>query len=115
MLAGSKPLSMFLEPVSPALKYFREKEFDALVAAGRLIKREVFETFPDPESDGEVKTRRVLYALPGEEWRIEAMTILQDAYRALGPGWKLDLERIIGSLLGYDREDVEFFISTKLR
>jgi hypothetical protein len=115
MIAGSKPLSMFVEPVPSDGCYFPEQDFDALVSEGRLIKADVIETWRDYTAGRDLQMRRVLYALLGEEWRIEAMTMVQDAYRALGPGWKLDLERIIGSLLGYNREDVEFFISTKLR
>jgi hypothetical protein len=28
----------------------------------------------------------------------------------MGPGWRPDLERMIGSLLGYDQQHVELFI-----
>jgi len=53
--------------------------------------------------------RKVLYATVNEAWRIPAMRLIDDAYLKL-PGWRPDLERLIGSLLGYDSEDVELFI-----
>jgi hypothetical protein len=50
------------------IRYWRM--FDRHVAAGRLIGREVFEVIDD------LPYRRLLYALPGHEWRIEAMLTL---------------------------------------
>jgi len=38
MLAGAKPLSMFVEPIPPGFGCFPEATFDALVAEGRLTK-----------------------------------------------------------------------------
>ncbi len=37
------------------------------------------------------------------------MRMVDDAYQNL-PGWRADLERLIGSLLGYNSKDVELFI-----
>ena len=56
--------------------------------------------------------RRVLYALPAEEWRIKAMLLVQEIYFSLG-GWRCDLDRVVGALLGYDRLDVEHFVNEK--
>jgi len=42
-----------------------------------------------------------------EEWRIKALLLVQGLYDSLAPGWRPDLERVIGLLLGYDRQDVE--------
>lgn len=53
--------------------------------------------------------RKVLYATISEAWRIPAMRMVDDAYQNL-PGWRADLERLIGSLLGYNSKDVELFI-----
>jgi hypothetical protein len=36
--------------------------------------------------------------------------MIQDIYRRMGPGRRPDLERAIGSLLGYDANDLELFI-----
>jgi len=33
--------------------------------------------------------------------------LVQGLYDSLAPGWRPDLERVIGLLLGYDRQDVE--------
>jgi hypothetical protein len=43
------------------------------------------------------------------------MRSVQDIYRRMGPGWRPDLERVIGSLLGYDPEHVEAFIERLAR
>ena len=112
MLSGSKPLSMFIEPVESEFEYFPEEEFDKLVAQGKLLKNVTIEMFPDPRG-GEEKFRRVLYALPGEDWRIRAMLLVEELYRSLVPGWRPDLDRVIGLLLGYERDDIEQFLSSK--
>jgi hypothetical protein len=49
---------------------------------------------------------------PGEEWRIKALLLVQDLYDSLVPGWRPDLERVIGLLLGYDRQDIERFVAS---
>jgi len=56
------------------------------------------------------KVRRVIYALPEEEWRIKALLLVLDIYDWSGPSWRPDLERAIGALLGYERSDIEHFI-----
>jgi hypothetical protein len=58
----------------------------------------------------EHKIRRVLYALPEEEWRIRALLLVQNLYNSLLPGWRPDLERVIGLLLGYSEQDIEDFL-----
>jgi len=112
MLAGAKPLSMFTEYVESDFKFFPEEEFDALVAEGRLIKNVTFDVINHPK-DGDLHFRRVLYALPGEEWRIKAMLLVLDLYRTLAPGWRPDLDRVIGLLLGYEREHVDKFLTAQ--
>jgi hypothetical protein len=113
MREGVKPLSMFSEALPLGGKFFPEDEFDCLVAAGKLKKKVVTKT--TSHSGGiDLTVRRILYALPGEEWRILAMCLVQDIYDDLG-GWRLDLDRVIGSLLGYDPADVEHFIAERSR
>jgi hypothetical protein len=107
MIAGEKPLSMFVVPTDADFEYFPEEDFDLLVKQGKLTKTVAIEQSAIPGAEA---VRRVLYALPDEEWRINAMLHVQSLYESLGPGWRPDLERIIGSLLGYDREDVEEFL-----
>jgi hypothetical protein len=60
MLRGTKPLAYFLNVVASEFHFnirYR-RMFDRHVAAGRLIKREVFEVLSDLEH------RRLVYALP---------------------------------------------------
>jgi hypothetical protein len=101
MNVGLKPLSMFVD-TDPA-EFFPETEFDRLVQAGRLVKR----LHDGPSQDG-VKHRRILYALPGQEWRIDAMLLVLSIHSS---GWHPDIERVVGTLLGYERTDIEAFIS----
>ena len=109
MLDGTKPLSMFVEPLDREFDYFDEPQFDQYVSTGDFLKRIVIEKVEGPERK-EHAVRRVLYALKSEAWRIEAMLMVTELYASLVPGWRPDLERMIGTLLGYDREDIENFI-----
>jgi len=53
--------------------------------------------------------RRVLYALPEEVWRIEAMLLACQVATRLRR-WDEGLERVIGKLLGYEDRQVEAFV-----
>ncbi len=110
MKARTKPLSMFLQADGDRRRRFPEHAFDALVARGKLHK--VVSPWTITARDGKQhRYRRVLYALPGEEWRINAFLLVQELYDSLVPGWRPDLERILGLLLGYDRKDIEAYIA----
>ena len=109
MVAGKKPLSMFVEPADSEFEYFPEEDFDFLVATGKLVKRVSLEPIVDP-SGKDSQVRRVVYALSDEAWRIDAILLVQNLYVSLSPGWRPDLERIIGLLLGYDRADIESYV-----
>src|SRR5262245_12342915 len=109
MLKGSKPLSMFVEPLPPEFEGFPEKQFDQLVSQGRLKKHVSIEVTVSPK--GPAQIRRVLYALPEEEWRIPALLLVQRLCDSLSPGFRPDLERMVGLLLGYEREDIERFVT----
>jgi hypothetical protein len=102
---------MFVEDLDLDIEVFPEDEFDALVKAGRLRKSVTLESVRLPGGQTR-KVRRVLYALPDEEWRIKALLLVLETYEASGPGWKPDLERVIGTLLGYERQDIEEFIKS---
>src|SRR5438128_1255759 len=96
MLAGRKPLAMFVEIVPYESGIIPDEEFAPHVAAGRIVMREVFKTdlrLPASVRDGRV--RHVLYALPNEAWRIDAMLLLFDVYDQQG-GWDAGLERMTG-------------------
>ena len=112
MISGIKPLSMFVDEISPDFATFPEQQFDSLVSRGKLVKSVSIETLPGPDGR-EHKIRRVLYALPEEEWRIRATLLVHDLYRSLSPGWRPDLDRVIGLLLGYNRDDIENFLRSK--
>jgi len=110
MLEGKKHLSYFFFEVGIERKVFPEEEFDGLVARGLLIKDERVESFISPETGKPTSARDILYATVDQAWRIPAMRLIQETYQRMGPGWRPDLERLKGSLLGYDPQDVEAFI-----
>lgn len=110
MLRGTKPLAYFMDVAGrepdACLRYWRM--FDRHVATGRLIKREVIEELSDlPQPFGALKHRRLFYALPGHEWRIEAMlTLLRE------PGaWSDSRERRFGELLGYKGWQIDYWLA----
>jgi hypothetical protein len=110
MASGAKPLAMFSQQWPSEECFFDEGELDALVAQGRLVKQVRIDSVDTPDgSKGQV--RRVFYAQAVEAWRISAMLFVQDLYDSLGPGLRLDLERVIGLLLGYERDHVEAYIA----
>ena len=102
MLRGLKPLAAFTrerECVPDWLvRYLRM--FDRHVEFGRFIKRERTERIQG------YAFRRVLYALPEEEWRIDAML------RHYGEGWcwSEEGERRQGALLGYTEWEIEAWL-----
>jgi hypothetical protein len=102
MLRGTKPLTYFLNVVASEfdfnIRYWRM--FDRHVAAGRLIKREVFEVISGLEH------RRLFYALPGHEWRIDAMLTLINELAA----WSDGHERRFSELLGYESWQIDHWL-----
>jgi hypothetical protein len=99
MLAGSKPLAAFCDMYLSDLDLLREKAFKPYVESGRIIKRETIDSTFSP-TGREIKLRTLLYALPGEEWRIDAYLLL---WKTAGvSGWNDGFERMQGSLLGYE-------------
>lgn len=94
MLAGTKPLAMFVDGEGRfpevLLRYFRL--FDRHVASGCLIRRDHFSRWSPA-----YVSHRVLFALPSEAWRIDAMIELKES-----PDWTPDHERREGELLGYE-------------
>jgi len=97
MLAGSKPLAAFVDsdPPTGGISVIPEAFFDPYVEAGRFTKKvAIIET----QHTGRI--RYVLYALGGEEWRMDSYLMLW----ALGEhyGWNPGFEKIEGYLLGYE-------------
>ncbi|MCP3446944.1 hypothetical protein [Bradyrhizobium sp. CCGUVB14] len=106
MLRGTKPLAYFGDFVGRepeiCIRYWRM--FDRHVAVGRLIKHELIEACPDVPR---LAHRRLLYVLPGHEWRIDAMLMLLDE-----PGaWSDARERRFGELLGYENWQIDYWIA----
>ena len=105
MLAGTKPFAAFSDdhPSPHGLYVIPERAFEPYVTAGRVIKREQIE-LPRPDAPlvkgQRIGIRRVLYALPGEEWRIDAYLLLWKT--AEKSGWNEGFERMEGTLLGYE-------------
>ncbi len=106
MLAGKKPLAVFVETY-PRIEAERglipETAFQPHVDSGRIVKRE--QISPPNEKSPKLKglrlgTRRVLYALPSEQWRIDAYLLLWKTSEKAG--WGDGFERMEGSLLGYE-------------
>jgi hypothetical protein len=116
MLAGTKPLAAFID-VHPSLhgaKVIPEREFEPHVAAGRIVKREEI-TPPAPDAPmvrgQRIGTRRMLYALPSEVWRIEAYLLLWKT--AETSGWSAGFERMEGTLLGYEDWQNDYHIERR--
>jgi hypothetical protein len=113
MLEGTKPLAWFSGQHPPAsdVEEIPERLFDPFVEKGRFVKREYVMTAaysgPALQTRG-LRRRIVMYALPHQEWRINAMTLLIDS--AAKCGWSEGFERVQGSLLGYEDWQNDIFI-----
>jgi hypothetical protein len=96
MLKGAKPLAMFsyieTHKIPVLDRYLRM--FDRHVQGGRLLRREIREPVPQLPHLAHIE---ILYALPGEAWRMDALLELK---KRPGP-WSDDRERELGRLLGY--------------
>ena len=96
MLAGTKPLAMFVDGKDcfpdAVLRYLRM--FDRHVREGRFIRRDHVSR---SSTSAAYITHRILFALPSEAWRIDAMIELKASST-----WTDDHERREGELLGYE-------------
>src|SRR5579872_1469357 len=115
MLSGKKHLSRFYFEVGVQREIFPERQFDLQVANGFLVKDERVEELISRETNELTSVRNILYATASEAWRIPAMRMVEDIYQRMEPGWRPDLERIKGALLGYDPQDVEAFIESLIK
>jgi hypothetical protein len=96
MLAGVKPFAAFLlDSGLTEEEALSGQPFDTHVAVGRIVRFEA-ET-SEMGMDGR-QMRRLLFALPGEEWRFERYVALMDS---MEDGWNYEKEREEGVLLGY--------------
>jgi len=97
MLAGRKPLASFADGSNcfPEVMNRYLRLFDRPVADGRFVRRDHFSEVAGRQT---YTCHRVLFALPGEEWRMQAMIDLMSADEP----WTPEHERREGELLGYD-------------
>ena len=104
MLEGRKPFAAFFNehPSDWAEDYLAP--FEREVAAGRLSRRSAYQPFPEPMPNPagapSLGVRRAYYAAPGEEWRFDAYDAM--LARLKKEGWSAELERLQGTLLGYE-------------
>lgn len=101
LLTGEKPVARFrLDGLS--------EEYDAgfreAVEQGRILEFD----FPSPE----LHLHRRFYCRHGEEWRIKVMDLIDRllADRTLAGFTEEDLHRLDGTLLGYQKTDIDLFI-----
>jgi len=101
MLEGRKPLAVFGDGYPSEWFDGFLAPFEPFVASGQLVRRIIDTPMPHvkkrrPDLDG---MRDVFFALPEEEWRIDAYI---ENIRNRTRDWDDDLERLQGSLLGYE-------------
>ena len=104
MLQGKKPLAAFCDVLETncSEEIIPEKTFAPYVTSGKIIRRESI------SGEAPKQLRRVLYALLGEEWRMDAYLLLWEV--AGKSGWNESLERFEGRLLGYEEWQCDFQI-----
>lgn len=101
LLSGDKPVARFrLDGLSEEY----ERLFDQAVERGDIVAFDI----PDPE----LHLHRRFYCRHGEEWRVKLMNLIDRllADRTLDGFSEEDLHRIDGTLLGYDKSDIDVFI-----
>lgn len=110
MLAGAKPAAMFSDAIT-CRDIIPEEDFAPHVAAGRIVKREVILKSLDHHPDSIC----IYYALPGEEWRIDALHAICEAlhFKRRRPTLQDHIDH--GRLLGYSADEIAAYIKhTKL-
>lgn len=106
MLAGRKPLAVFADGPDhfPAAVVRYLKLFDRHVSDGRIVRRDQFSQLVGTSRT--FALHRIFFALPAEEWRIDAMIELKNSAT-----WSREHERREGELLGYDDWMNDHFLS----
>jgi hypothetical protein len=108
MLRAEKPLAVFTDGYEnfpdSVRRYLRL--FDRHVTKGRFVKREY--VLPENEPRKVLGWHTILYALPSEEWRIDAMIELK-----LSGQWSSKHEREEGRLLGYKEWQNDAWLSRR--
>ena len=107
MLQGKKPFAAFCDALEASYneEIIPEQAFAPHVVKGGIIKRDISGEPPHV-------LRRVLYTLPGEEWRMNAYLLMWEIMEK--SGWNDSLERMEGRLLGYEDWQCDFHIQNRL-
>lgn len=105
MLAGRKPLAMFVDELGSEDEEV-QAGFAPFVADGTLIRREFVYR---PAGQGPA-ARFIYFARPGEEWRIEAIHRINEKLFVHGEATYPEIEREIGRLLGYADTDINQYL-----
>ncbi|WP_245475319.1 MULTISPECIES: hypothetical protein [unclassified Mesorhizobium] len=114
MLEGRKPLAVFHDAYPAEWLSETLARFDPFVRSGRLVRHVIDTPFTEaeharfPDFQG---WRRAFFSLPGEEWRIDAFLLLLKVFAKTG--WNEALERMEGSLLGYEDWQNDWWIERK--
>jgi hypothetical protein len=111
LLEGRKKLAVFSD-FYPSPLFDCEEAFDRWVANGVLHKKVIDEPFEEPTRKW-LGDRTVYYTPKGEEWRIPAHKLIQDASGKSG-GWNEHFERLEGMLFGYEDWQNDWWIKTCL-
>jgi hypothetical protein len=82
-----------------------EDKFEPFVRKGTISRREYIELGPHH------KIRMVIFALPAEEWRIDAYILMRNASRSVG--WNDGFERMEGYLLGYEEWQCDAYFEAR--
>ena len=105
MLAGEKPLAMFVDVVPSPFKW-PDADFAPFVSSGRLVMKD----FMSVSDDGRHQVRTLFYALPGEEWRIAEAYDLSLRHFDVWSDEAANTCARLGHLLGYREEDIRSFV-----
>lgn len=99
MLAGTKPFAAFVDihPSNRKDEIIPESYFEPHVKSGKILK---FEHIERQDEKIAQSLRRVMYVLPGEEWRVNAYVMVWKLAHKYG--WNEGFERVEGYLLGYE-------------
>jgi hypothetical protein len=114
MLDGRKPLAVFRDGYPSEWFDAFLAPFDPFVAMGQIVRRIIETPMPDlkqlhPDRAG---MRDVFFVLPCHEWRIDAY--IENIINRTR-GWDDDLERLQGSLLGYEDWQNDWWIQQRAR
>eukprot|EP00998_Keelungia_sp_KM082_P001585 NODE_11898_length_456_cov_0.750760_g11875_i0.p2 GENE.NODE_11898_length_456_cov_0.750760_g11875_i0~~NODE_11898_length_456_cov_0.750760_g11875_i0.p2 ORF type:complete len:149 (+),score=9.28 NODE_11898_length_456_cov_0.750760_g11875_i0:3-449(+) len=112
MLGGHKPLAYFSDRIDweHDVPDFPDADFEPHVRAGRIVMRDRVYTRKMHQRDH--TCRDLFYALPGEEWRIDA---LQAILSRQDEAWSDEDDREVGRLLGYDAAEIQAYLDHEAR